>query len=289
MSDREISAREVGSEPDAVSARVGGAGSVAGLAEISELLRVHDATRPRSTVARVFGASPLSLAGRAAFRSAMGEIEVGDALDLLAAPGSGWHVVHSIAVEEGAELDHLVIGPTGVYVVTTAAHPDGVVEASQRTFTVSDVRYPHIRNMEYEMGRVERLLSAAAGEPVEVSGILAVVEPKSLVVREAHRDVAVLPASTIVRWLSTRTRIISPADVEQIAAAARLASTWQVAVDAVPDGAALRERVDRLRGEVERAWSLQRLWATAITVAAAGAFIVVTYSILVAAIGTGHV
>jgi hypothetical protein len=217
----------------------------------------------------------------------MGAVEVGDALDTLASAGSGWHVLHSVAVDDGAELDHLVIGPAGVYIVTTAVHPDGVVEASQRTFMVSDVRYPHIRNMEYEMGRVERLLGTAAGFAVEVSGILAVVEPKSLVVREAHRDVAVLSASTIARWLSGRARVIQPVEVEAIAAVARRASTWQVAIAPTDDPVEQRERFDSLRGEVDRAWSLQRLWATAITVTAAGAFIVVTYSILVAAIGSG--
>ncbi len=284
MTDREVSARGHSSAVSASSTAI--AGTISGRSEIGDLMRVHDATRPRSKVARIFGASPLSLTGRAAYRSAVGEVEVGDALDELAASGGGWHVLHSLSVDEGTEIDHLLIGPAGVYIVTTAAHPGGVVEAAQRTFTVSDVRYPHIRTMEYEMGRVERLLASATGTAVEVSGILAVVDPKSLVVREAHRDVAVIAASTIVRWLRGRTTIFQPDVVENIATIAGRASTWRFVTVQTDDPAELRGRFDRLRGEVDRAWSVQRLWATALTVAAAGAFILAAYSIFVTTIGS---
>lgn len=283
MTDRELSARDRGSALGAAGLPV--AGSIAGRTEIAELLRVQSAIRERSTLARVFGVSPLTTAGRDPYRFALGVVDVGDALDALARGGTGWHVLHSVQLADGSELDHLVIGPAGVFIVTTAVHPDGVVEAAQRTFTVSDERYPHIRDMEHGIGRVEGLLSAAAGSPIEVSGVLAVVEPRSLVVREPHRDVAVISASTIVRWLSRRPTTLEPAEVDRIVAVARRGTTW--GSDIQKDGATeLRARFDALRAEVDRAWSLHRLWATAVTVLAAGALIVVVCSILVSAIGS---
>jgi Nuclease-related domain len=284
MTDRELSASDLRSAPGAAGPSV--AGSIAGRTEIAELLHVHSTTRDRSTLARVLGVSPLTATGRVAYRLAMGEVDVGDALDALARADSGWQVLHSVAMADGTELDHLLIGPAGVFIVTTVVHSDGVVEAAQRTFTVSDERYPHIREMEHGIGRVEGLLAAAAGTPIAVSGILAVVEPRSLVVHQAHRDVAVISASSIVRWLSRRPTTIAPAEIERIAAVARRGATWGTDIRRADDATELRGLFDALRAEVDRAWSLHRLWTTAITVLAAGALIVVTCSILVSATGS---
>jgi hypothetical protein len=186
--------------------------------------------------------------------------------------------------EGGAYIDHLVIGPGGVYIVNTTVHSGGQVWASQRTFMVGDIRYPFIRNMEYEMGRVERLLSTAAGRPVEVSGILAVVDPKTLVVREAHRDVAVLQASGVSRWIRGRARVALHADVEAIARAALAASTWHEPAPVAEDAVSLRARFETLHAQVTRAWNVQKMWATVATAVAAGGFILVTYTILINAL-----
>lgn len=259
--------------------------TIAGHEPIRQLLAVQAVTPERSKLGRILGRSPLSPAGRTVYRTALAEVEVGDALDGL---GAGWHVLHSVRVgADAADIDHLVIGPAGIFIVTAAVHPGGVVEASQRTFVVSDIRFPHIRNMEYEMGRVEGLLSAASGVPVEVAAILAVVDPKSLTVREAHRDVAVLPSATIARWLTSRARTLSPELVETFARVAALPSTWQIAADDIGDATALRARFDELKLEVTRAWNVQRVWLTGTTVAGGGAFILVAYSILATALGTG--
>lgn len=281
MADGEVSARDRRAERvDSDSFACNIAGQVA----IADLLRVQSVTPTRSWLGRLFGRSPLSPRGRLAYRVAVGEVEVGDALDGL---GAGWHVLHSVAVgSDAADIDHLVIGPAGIFIVTTAVHPGGVVEAAQRSFLVSDVRYPHIRNMEYEMGRVERLLSVASGRAVEVAAILAVVDPKSLTVREAHRDVAVLPSATIAAWLSGRPAVLAPEDVAAFTRIASLPGTWQATTVDISETRALRAGFDALHREVTRAWNLQRVWLTATTVAGGGAFIFVTYAILAVAVGS---
>lgn len=256
--------------------------NIAGQSTIADLLALQQMAPQRSTVARLFGANPLGVASRTTYRSAIGEIEVGKALDAL---GAEWTVLHSIPVGDGgARIDHLVVGPGGVYIVNTTVHSGGLVWASQRTFMVGEIRYPFIRNMEYEMGRVERLLSTAAGRAVEVSGILAVVDPKTLTVREAHRDVAVLQASAISRWIRGRSKVLLPDDVETIATAANQPETWHDAVQSDQDPVALRSRFDALHAQVTRAWNLQKLWATVVTAVGAGGFILVTYTILVNAL-----
>jgi hypothetical protein len=136
------------------------------------------------------------------------------------------------------------------------------------------------------MGRVERLLSSAAGISVEVSGILAIVAAKSITVREKHRDVTVLSTASIVQWLLDRPIVLSAVEVEAIGDSAELAATWQHDGEPVNDRDSLRERFAELRAQVRAAWRLQVIWATVTTIVGAGGFVLVTYSILLNALGS---
>lgn len=255
-----------------------------GQSAIIELLRVQSAVPPRSGIARLFGLSPLSAESRPWYEAAVSEIEVGDALAHL---GDDWVVLHALPVGTGTtDIDHVVIGPGGVFIINTKNHPGQTVWASQRAFLVSGIRHPYIRNMEYEMGRVERLLSSAAGISVEVSGILAIVAAKSITVREKHRDVTVLSTASIVQWLLDRRVVLSAVEVAAIGDSAELAATWQHDGEPVSDRDSLRERFAELRAEVRSAWRLQVVWASVTTVVGAGGFVVVTYSILLNALGS---
>jgi len=255
-----------------------------GQSAIIELLRVQSAVPPRSAIARLFGLSPLSAESRPWYEAAVSEIEVGDALARL---GDDWVVLHALPVGAGTtDIDHVVIGPGGVFIINTKNHPGQTVWASQRAFLVSGIRHPYIRNMEYEMGRVERLLSSASGISVEVSGILAVVAAKSITVREKHRDVTVLSTASIVQWLLDRSIVLSAVEVAAIGDSAELAATWQHDGTPVSDRDSLRESFAELRAQVRAAWRLQVIWATVTTIVGAGGFVLVTYSILLNALGS---
>ena len=280
------------------------AGNLPGQSAIAELLRAQSAVAPRSSAARLFGVSPLASGSRGWYETAMSETAVGEAL---AGLGDDWAVLHALPVEAGSnDIDHLVVGPGGIYIVNTEHHPGQAVWASQRTFVVSGARHPYIRGMEYEMGRVERLLGAAAGMPVEVAGILAVVGAKSVTVAEKHRDVAVLSTASLVPWLLDRPVVLDGYRVAAIAAAAGLEATWQSDVDPVcapddergglPDDERddqrndqrddLRDGFAELRRRVRSAWRVQVAWATGTTVVGAGGLVLVTYSILLNTLGS---
>jgi hypothetical protein len=254
-----------------------------GQSAIIELLRVQATVPPRSPLARAFGLSPLSAESRSWYEAAVSEIEVGGALARL---DDDWVVLHALPVGAGTtDIDHVVIGPGGVFIINTKNHPGQTVWASQRAFLVSGIRHPYIRNMEYEMGRVERLLSSASGVPVEVSGILAIVAAKSVTVREKHRDVTVLSTAAIVQWLLDRPIVLDAARVAAIGGSAELATTWHEEGERVADKDHLRERFAVLRAQVRGAWRLQVAWAAATTIVGAGGFVLVTYSILLNAVG----
>jgi hypothetical protein len=276
MTDGDVSAPD---RPDDPAASV--EGNIAGQAAIVELVNAQRAVKRRSLLARVFGMSPLNHETHALYRGVVGEIEVGEALDRL---GAEWVALHALPVDVGAaDIDHLVVGPAGVYIISTKNHSGLNVWASQRTFMAGGVRYPHVRNMEYEMGRAERMLTSAAGSPVEVSGVLAVVAAKSLVVRERHRDVAVVAANQLVSWLQRGKRVLTAAEVSHIATAASLASTWFQSGD-VQQPHSVRQQFEKLRSEVQRAWRIQLAWAIGLSVLVLGTFGAVTYSILITAI-----
>ena len=254
-----------------------------GQSAIIELLRVQATVPARSPLARVFGLSPLNAESRPWYEAAVSEIEVGGVLERL---GDDWVVLHALPVGAGTtDIDHVVIGPGGVFIINTKNHPGQTVWASQRAFLVSGIRHPYIRNMEYEMGRVERLLGSASGVAVEVSGILAIVAAKSVTVREKHRDVTVLSTSSVVQWLRDRPVVLDAARVAAIAGSAELATTWHQESEPVADRDHLRDRFQVLRTQVRRAWRRQVAWAAATTVVGAGGFVLVTYSILLNALG----
>jgi hypothetical protein len=279
MTDGDVSARDR-ADDEAASIDGNRAGQVA----IAELLRAQHRVPRRGRLARIFGASPLNVDTHPLYRGVVGEIEVGESLDRL---GPEWVVLHALPVgADAADIDHLVIGPAGVFIVSTKNHTGLNVWASQRTFMVAGVRYQHIRNMEYEMGRAERMLTAAAGGPVEVAGILAVVAAKSLVVRERHRDVAVLGASHVVPWLLKHREVLTPAEVSHIGTAAALASTWYQDGEYTVQPESLRARFESLRSEVRRAWRIQLSWAIGVSVLGVGGFCALTYAILMNALGS---
>ena len=254
---------------------------------IVELLRLYDAAPPRSRFASLVGLSPLSAESRPWFEAAVSETRVGETLAEL---GEEWLVFHALPVgAEGSRIehiDHIAIGKSGVYIIDTTNHAGQTVWASQRAFLVSGIRHPYIRNMEYEMGRTERLLGSAAGISVEVSGILAVVAAKSITVRDRHRDVTVLEVGAVTPWLRARPIVLTAEDVCTIGGVAALESTWYRGGDPVGDRGPLQERFAALRRDVRRARRLQVMWAAGLTVLGAGGFVAVTYAILVGALAT---
>jgi hypothetical protein len=260
----------------------------AGQGAIREFLHLQSSAPVRSRLARLFGVSPLVPDTRVWYEAASSEIEVGEELEQLNAE---WFVLHALPVTSSGHIDHVVIGPGGVFILTTKSHPGQTVWASQRAFLVSGMRHPYIRNMEYEMGRAERLLTSAADTPVEVAGVLVIAAAKSITVRDKHRDVTVLPTSAVVPWLLSRPAVLTTGDVARIGAAARRETTWYIG-PRLSGGGAPGDRGDSLsrfaahRAEVRTAWRRQVLWAAGTAIAGAGGFLLVTYSILVGALGS---
>jgi len=226
------------------------------------------------------GRSPLSDESRPLFWGALGELEVARTLDGL---GADWTVLHAAPGDAGREgADHLAIGPGGVFTIATENTSGQTVSIDGRSGVVSGHRRPLVRETELGMGRTEALLAEAMGSEVQVVGVLALVDPEALVVKDLPRDVVVLHSARLARWLSRRPVVLEAERVESIARAASRERRWMLHPATIGEVAEQRARFEELRRQVERARLARQLWLLAAALLVAGAIVAVGFSQLAA-------
>lgn len=227
-----------------------------GAAVMEQVVRLQAASPPRSPMARAFGVRPLTEEARPWFSGALGEREVGAALAGL--PGE-WTVFHAVPVGSGeADVDHLVVGPGGVFVVNTKRHPGASLAIYERAVLVNGTKHPYLRNSDLEASRVRGLL-LRAGIEAPVHPVIAVVGAKELRTYHQPRRATVLRAPSLVRWLARRPAVL---DADTVARAAHLfddPATWRPA--AVTSDTA--ERFGAIEREVRSARLVRTGWALA--------------------------
>jgi hypothetical protein len=251
---------------------------------IEQVLRIQDAARPRTRAERFFGRGPLDADARPWFSGADGERTVAA---LLARLPEGWTVLHSLPVgRSGADIDHLVLGPAGIFTVNAKHHVDASVWVAGRTVLVAGRKQPYVARAEAEASRVDRLLadvmpSCAGGACPEVRAVIAVVGARRLKVREAPRSVDVVRAESLHRFLLRQPVRLGPDDVQRLLAVLERPSAWQPAAEAGPE---LLLRFGALEREVRRARRIRAAWALAVSsmplAAIAGAAVAVVPSLL---------
>ena len=178
----------------------------------------------RSLLARLLGVHTRERAFRV---GADGERVVGGQLARLPA---GWHALHSVPVgTRGADIDHVVIGPGGVYTVNTKHLPDARVWLRGDTLVVNGHERDYVPAARSEAERASRLLGRALGRPVAVVGIVGLVGVENgfnVRCQPADGSVTVVGQRQLVPWLLRRRAILRPSDVEAVFAAARRPATW---------------------------------------------------------------
>ncbi len=159
---------------------------------------------------------------------ALGEIEVGEMLKQL---GPGWFVRHAVPIGAGTkDVDHLVIGPGGVFAINTKHHADASIWVGDSVLRVNNANTHHLRQAVSDSGDVARRLTTRLGFPVRVTSVLAVLHSKSILDRRAadKRRVTVVDAEQLVPWLISRPRQLSDATLGLIELAAEEPETWHV-------------------------------------------------------------
>jgi hypothetical protein len=241
---------------------------------IAECLRVQARVPPNTAVQRLFGVSPLGREAEPWFTGALGELDVAKRLDRL---GVGWYVLHSVPVGTGSsDLDHVVIGPAGVFTINTKHHRGQNVWIGGRRILVNGQRTDHLRNAKHEAKRTSQLLSAAARALIDVTPIIAVVGARRMTVRERPTEVVVLREAELVRWLQRHPVTLGPSQVQHLAALAAQPATWKRMPEADDvDHSAF----ERLRAAVDRARSRRRGWMFAVVAAVAAVALLLVPSV----------
>lgn len=187
-----------------------------------------------STLGRLLGIRTQESAWRA---GALGELATAQALRPLTRPRwrtllgrpPRWHVLHAVPVgTRGADIDHVLIGPAGVYTINTKHHRGARVSVGRDAVFVGGTTTAYAHKAISEATRAERLLTAANdGHYVRVRPIIAVVGATVTGRTSTTTGVLVLPADRIARHLRWRGRTLTADQVDALHDLARRSTTWQ--------------------------------------------------------------
>jgi len=143
---------------------------------------------------------------------AAGRSDIGARLAQLPA---GWHVA------EAPGLDHLVVGPGGVFAVSVEHRADASVTVDGDTFRVNGRHQRCVGDVRRRSSRLAASLAAAVGHPVPVHAVVAVSgAQRGFAIKRQPRDVTVVNRKTMTPFLHAQPPALDPAAVERIAAAA---------------------------------------------------------------------
>ncbi|MGL4339081.1 MAG: NERD domain-containing protein [Rhodoglobus sp.] len=230
---------------------------------VIECLRIQGSAPRRSLVGRFFGQSPLTSSARSWYRAALSELRLARLETVLS---SEYTILNSLPLgDDESHIERIVVGPAGVFTVISKNHARQRVWVSGDVFLVNGHRTHHIGDALYEASRLTRLLSAGVDAPIDVTPVIAVVDPGSLTIKSESARVVVVTENHLARMIMRRPRVLSVSEADAIVARARLfssnhASEYEHVMHASTDGHA---RFSRLRQEVGSAARRRLLWVVA--------------------------
>jgi hypothetical protein len=238
---------------------------------LEQVLLRQAAARPRTRLERLLGRDPIVPDARSWYTGATGERSVAARLATLP---PGWTVLHSLPVgRKGADIDHLIIGPGGVFTVNTKHYVDASVWVAGRTVLVSGSSRPMVQKAEAEARRVDRMVAGVLADPPAVRAVVAVVGAKRVTVRRAPGLVTVLRAEHLRRFLRSQPERLTAVQVGALVAAFDAPDAWLPTVEAGPE---LLLAYSRLSHEVRGAQRIRSAWAVGllgVTAAASSAVV----------------
>ena len=186
----------------------------------SSWLRPHDVLgeptpRPHRTVVRLANAL-LNVNERAELHDDEGEDKVAAQLAKVSAKDPRWMHAHVDAIGAGGRcFDHVVVGPGGVFLIGSRLMTHRDVWVRGDTFMVDGTRFPYVTDMRGAADTVAASLSLACGFPVEVTGLLLVVDPCDVTVKDTPDGIEVMGRMAVAEWLQKRPAVLPEA--EQVA------------------------------------------------------------------------
>ncbi|MGW2533646.1 nuclease-related domain-containing protein [Streptomyces sp. NPDC001499] len=138
----------------------------------------------------------------------------------------GWRVLHSVPLPDGTEIGHLLIGPGGVFAVSTEHRPGASVRIEDGTLRVDD-EAPQPYELDGRPGarRAREALEAYCAFDVPVQTVLVLTEVTALEVVAVPAGVSVYRERE-VSALAPLTGVLTATQVERVYDVARNAEAW---------------------------------------------------------------
>ncbi|MGW4147505.1 nuclease-related domain-containing protein [Streptomyces albogriseolus] len=153
-----------------------------------------------------------------------GERRVGAELNRLGR--HGWRVLHSIPLANQVDIDHLLIGPGGVFSINTKHHNKGAVWVGDDSVKVDHGKpAPYARKSRAEANRVVRVLERYCDFPVPVEPVLVFVGVSELKVVATQLSVRVYEERQVAA-LAPLSGVLTADQVEQVYSVARRRQAW---------------------------------------------------------------
>lgn len=200
------------------------------------------------------------------YRGVLGERRVAAILDQLSAAQaqSPWTVLHSVPVGRGeSDIDHVVIGPPGVFTINTKFSPGKDVWVAGRGMYVGGAKQHYVVNALYEARRASNYLTRRCGLTVPVTGIIVFVDPNRITHKapagggEADPPIKVVRDTELFNALLVR-REFSDEQIARIVDAAIRPDTWSDSTTPSSLGTHVAREFQALEQEVGPRLSLPR-------------------------------
>jgi hypothetical protein len=255
-----------------------------GYAVVQQCLAIQADGPTRTAWQRFWGHDPLRLEARSWFKGAIGERQVAAQLEAL---GPDFTALHAVPVGKGStDIDHVIVGPTGVFSINTKNHSGHSVWAGGCTLMVNGQRTPHLHRALAEGERATTLLSAAASSPILVQPIL-VIEAAELRFGKKPPVAVVLEPERVGSWIRGLPRAHSDEAVRFLSMLAEERGTWHVDAVVINDTLRHVQRFERLEREIADARSrrslMRRARVLAVLAVPAGALLGYWWSVAVTA------
>lgn len=141
-----------------------------------------------------------------------------------------WRALHSVPVgTRGSDIDHVLVGGSGVFTLNTKHHPGKKVRANENAVTVGGESKDYAKLARFEANRASTMLTQACGFPIAVQGVIVFVSPEeSFLVKAQPRDgkVALIHHAELIPWLKSRPLVLPPRWAAAVFEQARNAAIW---------------------------------------------------------------